>query len=158
MRDRLDSDIDLLILKVLEINGENSMQRISELLRFSESECVSALGHLVTDGYVTRSGEKFKITSSGKQRLRVARLLIEGDSSCLLVDLFHKTKESLTFVMLSYRMLKGEIWIMYSISKAGSFNSLRAILRTSLHHVRNTESVPDFLQDLVAAKLVATIR
>jgi DNA-binding Lrp family transcriptional regulator len=70
----LDSDIELLVLKVLEINGENSMQRISELLRFSELECISALTTLGLKGYVGGIGEKFKITSSGKQRLKEVRI------------------------------------------------------------------------------------
>ena len=66
----MDSDIELLVLKVLEISGENSIQRISELLRLSELECVSALTKLVFKGYAARIGEKFKITSSGKQRMK----------------------------------------------------------------------------------------
>ena len=66
----MDSDIELLVLKVLEISGENSIQRIGELLRLSELECVSALTKLVFKGYAGRIGEKFKITSSGKLRLK----------------------------------------------------------------------------------------
>jgi DNA-binding Lrp family transcriptional regulator len=67
---KLDSDIELLVLKVLEISGENSIQRISELLRLSELECVSALTKLVFKGYAWRIGEKFKISGSGKQCLK----------------------------------------------------------------------------------------
>jgi hypothetical protein len=43
-----------------------TLAKISELVRFSELECISKLSELISQGCVSRFGDRFKITFHGK--------------------------------------------------------------------------------------------
>ena len=61
------------ILSVLDSHGELSLPRISELSKLSELETSSTLAGLVSQGYVGRSGNTFRIRFSGKEHLKELR-------------------------------------------------------------------------------------
>jgi hypothetical protein len=66
-------DSEHAILSVLDSFGELSLPRISELSKLSELETSSTLAGLVSQGYVGRSRNVFKISFSGKEHLKELR-------------------------------------------------------------------------------------
>jgi predicted transcriptional regulator len=66
----LSKETELAILKLLEHYGDLSIPKISELLKFSELECISTIATLVSQGYVHTIDESFSLSFYGKERLR----------------------------------------------------------------------------------------
>ena len=69
----MEPEVELEILDVLETNATEPLQRLCRLLEFSELEINSGLSQLVTKGYVSKSGNNFKITLSGKIHISEVR-------------------------------------------------------------------------------------